>query len=87
VLGKGVHEVRQRVLNVILADGIPETHDIMLVAVADACGLFEHLLTPHELTYAAPRIVEVARMDLLARAAASAIADIETSMAMAGAIR
>ena len=80
---KPIREVKLRILNVILGDDIPEAHDIMLVALAEACGLFHHILSAHEVEQAAPRIAQVARMDLLGHAVAETIAEVEASIAMA----
>ncbi|MGE3623361.1 MAG: GPP34 family phosphoprotein [Bdellovibrionales bacterium] len=84
---KEQREVKLRILGVILRDDIPTPHDIMLVALANACGLFRHILSDHELEAAAPRIEQVARMDLIGQAVAQAIAEIETVIAMASGFR
>jgi hypothetical protein len=84
---KEQREVKLRLLGVILRDDIPEPHDIMLVALAHACGLFSHLLSDHELTAASARIDAVARMDLIGQAVAKAITEIETVIAMASGFR
>jgi hypothetical protein len=81
--GKETREAKLRILNVILGDDIPEAHDIMLVALADACGLFRHMLSEQEWAKALPRIGQVARMDLLGRALGQAIANAEASVALA----
>jgi hypothetical protein len=84
---KEQREAKLRVLGVILRDDIPEPHDIMLVALAHACGLFRHILSDHELTAASPRIEQVARMDLIGQAVAKAVIEIETAIAMASGFR
>jgi len=84
---KEQREVKLRVLGVILRDDIPEPHDIMLVTLAHACGLFHHILNDHELTAASARIDQVARMDLIGQAVAKAVAEIETAIAMASGFR
>ena len=81
--GAEVREVKLRMLLAILSHEIPEPHDIMLVALADACGLFAHLLSANEWAHAMPRIAQVARMDLLGRAVTEAITRVEASVAMA----
>lgn len=84
---KEMREVKLRILGVILGDDVPEPHDIMLVALAEACGLFRHILSTHELAHAAPRIAQVARMDFLGRAASAVITEIEASIALASGLR
>lgn len=80
-------EVKLRILGVILRDTIPEAHDIVLVALAQACDLFRHILSDHELASAAPRIEQVARMDLIGQAVVKAVAEVETVIAMTSGFR
>jgi hypothetical protein len=84
---KEQREVKLRLLGVVLRDDIPEPHDIMLVALAHACGLFGHILSDHELTAASVRIEQVARMDLIGQAVAKAVTEVETVIAMASGFR
>lgn len=80
-------EVKLRILGVILQDDIPAPHDIMLVALAQACDLFSHILSDHERRSAAARITLVAQMDLIGQAVAKAVTEIETAIAMASGFR
>jgi Golgi phosphoprotein 3 len=84
---KEIREVKLRILGVILSDDIPEAHDMMLTALAQACGLFRHILTGHELASALPRIEQVAGMDLISQAVAKAVTEIESAIAMASGFR
>jgi hypothetical protein len=81
------HEVKLRILGVIMRNNIPEAHDIMLTALAQACGLFRHVLSGHELAAAQPRIDQVAQMDLIGQAVAKSVTEIETAIAMASGFR
>jgi Golgi phosphoprotein 3 len=83
---KEVREVKLRILGVVLGDDIPEPQDVMLVSLAEACGLFGHILSAHELAHAAPRIAQVARMDIIGRAVGHAVAEVEAAIAMASGI-
>lgn len=76
-------EVKQRILGVILRQEIPLPDDIMLTALAQACGLFNHILTSQELAKTHARILLVSRMDLIGQAVAQAVAEIEAAIAMA----
>jgi hypothetical protein len=78
-----VREVRQRLREVLIKEALPLPHDIMLTALAQACGLFQHIFDGRELAAVMPRIEQVARMDLIGQAVAKAVADIETAMAIA----
>jgi len=80
-------EVRLRILGVILQSDIPTAHDIMLTALAQACGLFDHLLSAPELRAAAGRIGQVAGMDLIGQAVAKAVGEIKAAIAMASGFR
>ncbi len=80
-------EAKLRVIGVILRADIPAPHDIMLVALAHACGLFRYLLSDHDMASAGPRIEQVARMDLVGQAVARATTEIETAIAMASGFR
>jgi hypothetical protein len=82
-----IREVKLRILGAILGPDTPELHDIMLVALAHACGLFQNMLSVHELAHTLPRIEQVAQMDLLGHALAAAIAEVEGSIAMASGLR
>jgi len=84
---KEQREAKLRILGVVLRDDIPEVHDIMLVALAHACGLFRHILSDHELAGATARIEAVAQMDLIGQAVAKAVGEIETAIAMASGFR
>lgn len=85
--GKEIRIARLRVMNAVLDDGIPDPYDGALIALLQACGLFHYLLKPTELERSAGRIAEIARTDILGRAAATLIAEIEASIAMASGLR
>jgi golgi phosphoprotein 3 len=84
---KEPREAKLRVLDVVLRNDIPTAHDIMLVALTHACGLFRYILSDHELAGALRRIETVAQMDLIGQAVAKAVAEIETAIAMASGFR
>ena len=73
--GKAQREVRLRVMGVLFRDDIPEPRDIVLICLADACGMFEKILTRVELEQVRDRIALVRRMDLIGQAVASAVRD------------
>ena len=60
-------ELQQRINAALLSDVIPDPRDIVIVTLADGCGLVEHLLPADELARAAPRIELVRKMDLIGR--------------------
>ena len=83
VQDKDMREVKLRILGVILGAAIPAPPDIMLTALADSCGLFNHILNGPEGQKAAPRIAQVIRLDLIGQAVARAISEVESAIAMA----
>ncbi len=75
--GKEEREVRLRLMGVLFSDEIPEPRDIVLLSLADACGILRAMLTRRELSNAADRIEQVRRLDLVGQATTQAILDIE----------
>jgi hypothetical protein len=82
-----MREARLRIMGVILQDDIPTAHDIMLTGLAQACGLFQHMLSGKELNAAMPRINQVAGMDLIGQSVAKAVVEINAAIAMASGFR
>ena len=81
--GRADREVKLRIMGVLLSDEIPDPRDIVIVCLADACGLFRELLSRRELEHATARIEQVRKLDLIGQAVAQAVRDIEVSLAMA----
>ena len=80
--GKADLEVKMRILQVLFSDDIPDPRDIVLVCLAEACGIFRELLSKNELQHATARIEQVRKLDLIGQAVSQAVWDIETSLAM-----
>ncbi len=81
--GKAEREVKQRIMGVLFSDDIPEPRDVVIICLANACRIFEKLLSPRELERAAERIQQVRKLDLIGQAVSNAIWEIETSLATA----
>lgn len=76
--GKEEEEVKSRVRAVVLdPESIPDPRDIVIVCLADACGLMPNLFTPGELESATDRIKLLSRMDFIGQAVAKAILEIQ----------
>ncbi len=58
-------EGKRRILALLFNQEIPDPYDVALVALADACGVFERILSPATLAEAGPRIRQLRRMDLI----------------------
>ena len=81
--GKVDREVKLRIMGVLFSDEIPDPRDIVIIALADVCGLFRELLSKRELERAAARINQVRKLDLIGQAVSQAVGDIEASLAVA----
>lgn len=66
-------EVKERILAIITTDEIPEPHDVVLIALADACAVFDAIIDPDTMLELRPRITEIARMDLMAQSMRQAL--------------
>ena len=58
-------EGKRRILALLFNQEIPDPEDVGLVALADACGVFERILDRKTLQEASPRIRQLRRMDLI----------------------
>ena len=79
--GQAEREVKLRIMGVLFSDDIPDPRDVVIICLADACGIFKELLSKRELEQAAPRIEQVRKLDLIGQAMTQAIHDIELSVA------
>ena len=79
--GKAEQEVRLRIMNVLFTDEIPSPRDIVIICLADACHVFDLIMTAKEVEQARDRIDVVRKMDLIGQAVSRAIRDLETSIA------
>ena len=81
--GKAERELKLRIMEVLFSDVLPDPRDIVIICLADACGIFKELLAERELDLVAERIGQVRKMDLIGQAVSNAIWDIETAVAAA----
>ena len=79
--GQAEREVKLRIMGVLFSDDVPDPRDVVIICLADACGIFKELLSKRELEQAAPRIEQVRKLDLIGQAMTQAIHDIELSVA------
>ena len=82
--GKAEREVKLRIMGVLFSDELPDPRDVVLICLADACGIFKQMLSRRELDQASARIRQVRKLDLIGQAVSQAIRDIEVSIASAG---
>jgi hypothetical protein len=80
--GRAEREVKLRIMGVLFSDAIPEPRDVVIICLADACGILKELLSRREHEQAASRIEQVRKLDLIGQAMSQAISDIELSVAV-----
>ena len=80
--GRAEREVKLRIMGVLFSDDIPEPRDVVIICLADACGILKELLSRREHEQAASRIEQVRKLDLIGQAMSQAISDIELSVAV-----
>ncbi len=73
-------DVRLRLAEAVLSDTIPDTRDIMLVSIAEPCGLLSYVLSENQLSARRERIQLLRNFETISRKVTSAIIDIETTM-------
>jgi MHS family proline/betaine transporter-like MFS transporter len=65
VEGQERPEAKRRILALLFNNELPDPYDSSLIALADACSVFERILTPAALASVRPRIVQLGHMDLI----------------------
>ena len=75
--GKAEREVKRRILGVLLSDDIPSPRDIVIIGLAEACGILQELMPEGDYAAARQRIDQVRKLDLIGQATSHAIHDIE----------
>ena len=80
--GEVEREVKLRIMGVLFSDEIPDPRDVVVICLADACGIFRQLLSKREAEGVAARIEQVRKLDLIGQAMAQAIREIEVTLAL-----
>jgi hypothetical protein len=75
--------VKLRLAQTILTDAIPETRDIMLLSIAEPCGLLHYVLSESELAARRARIQMLCKMETISRKVSNAIVSLEASLRQA----
>jgi hypothetical protein len=75
--------VKLRLAEAILSDTIPETRDIMLVSIAELCGLLGFVLSEAELANRRDRIKTLCSLETISRKVAGAIEALDKSVRIA----
>jgi len=72
--------VKLRLAQAILTDQIPDTRDIMLVSIADQCGLLGYVLSPAELANRRQRVEMLSNLETISRTVTAAILNLDASL-------
>ena len=73
--------MKLRILGVLLSDDIPSPRDVVIIGLAEACGILRELLPKGEYDKARDRIDRVRKLDLIGQATSQAVHDIEMWLA------
>ena len=84
--GEAEREVKLRIMGVLFSNEIPDPRDVVIIGLAEACGIFRGLLSRRELEASSARIEQVRKLDLIGQAVSRAIRDIELSIAAAASV-
>ena len=81
--GEAEREVKLRIMEVLFGNEIPDPRDIVIICLADTCGILRELLSSRALERASDRIEQVRKLDLIGQAVSKAVWDIQSSIAQA----
>ena len=73
-------DVRLRMADAILSDTIPDTRDIMLVSIAEPCGLLNCVLSEAQLESGRPRIQMLCNLESISRKVTDAIDGLDATL-------
>jgi hypothetical protein len=76
-------DVRVRLSRAILSDAIPQTRDIMLVSIAEPCGLLGYVLSESALALRRPRIQMLCNLETISRKVTEAIFELDGTLRQA----
>jgi Golgi phosphoprotein 3 len=82
--GKEIREVKLRLLEVLLRDGLPSPRDVCLMSLAETCGIIAQIVPESELGIARERIAKFAKMELIGQNVNNYIDMFERAISRAG---
>ncbi|MDE2788812.1 MAG: cytochrome P450 [Paracoccaceae bacterium] len=74
--GKKVEEVQLRIMRALFLEEVPGPRDIVIVGLANACGVFERILSKEERIQVGERIDLLSQLDLIGRSVSDAIREL-----------
>lgn len=82
--GKAEQEVRLRIMRVLFSDEVPDPRDVVIICLADACGLLPKILTKDDLAELEDRLDLVRSLDLIGRTVSRVAREIVDDASAAG---
>ena len=73
IMGGAGRDVRRRIAGTLMSSEIPDPRDIMIISLADTCDLWRGLMNDSSHARLAPKIGQIANMDLIGQAVARAM--------------
>ena len=73
--GQSVEDVRLRIISQLFSDDIPNPRDAVIIALAEAAGAFDGILSESERSQAQERIDRFRQLDLIGRSVTAALSD------------
>jgi len=80
VNNKPQQHVKTRLAHAILTDDIPDTRDIMLVSIAEPCGLLPYVLADDQIASRRERIRMLSNLETISRKVTAAILGLDATM-------
>ena len=77
---KPQQHVKTRLAHAILSDDIPDTRDIMLVSIAEPCGLLPYVLADEQIDARKERIRMLSNLETISRKVTAAILGLDATM-------
>ncbi len=76
--GKELREVKLRISELIFSDTIPDPADVVIISLANACGLLERVFSEDEVRRSRARIEQLAKLDLIGQATDAMLMELST---------
>lgn len=78
--GKDLREVKLRISELIFSDAIPDPSDVVIISLANACGLLGRVFSEDEVRRSRARIEQLAKFDLIGQATDAMLMELSTAL-------
>lgn len=79
--GKELREVKLRIAELIFSDAIPDPADVVIISLANTCGLLDRVFSAEEIERSRARIEQLAKLDLIGQATDTMLRELSTVLA------